>query len=99
MIRELYERYHGRGFTIVGISVDDDRYELETFLAENQIPWPTLFSDDSNHTGVDHPAAVQYGVSGVPTGLLVDATGALASANIHAAQLHQELQRRLPAVP
>jgi hypothetical protein len=75
--------------------VDDDRQTLERFLAANQIPWPTLFSDAPNRSGFNHPMAVQYGVSGVPTGLLIDNGGALVSANIHAAQLRQELERRL----
>jgi thiol-disulfide isomerase/thioredoxin len=41
---EQYEKYHDKGFEVVGISLDEDKAEVEKFVADNKIPWPILFA-------------------------------------------------------
>ena len=41
-IEKNYEAYHGRGFDVVGISVDRDRGELDKYLKETSTPGPSF---------------------------------------------------------
>jgi WD40 repeat protein len=70
--RAFYDLYHDLGLEVVGVSLDDDRQLLDRFLAEKEIPWATLHTDG---VGLNHPLAVQCGVSDVPMCLLVDRDG------------------------
>ena len=78
-VKEVYEKYHDQGFDVVGISLDDDREALEAFLEKEHIRWPTLFSSDPKAAGGDHPMATLYGVSSIPTTILVDRQGKVVS--------------------
>jgi thiol-disulfide isomerase/thioredoxin len=74
-----YEKYHDRGFDVVGISLDDDRSTLETFLEDREIPWATIYSDNPATAGWENPLATYYGVMGIPAVWLVDKEGKVVS--------------------
>jgi len=74
-VKATYEKYHEQGFDVVGISLDQDRAALETFLEKEKLAWPILFSDDPNATGWKHPLATKYGVNSIPRAILVDQEG------------------------
>lgn len=64
----LYRKYKDRGFTIVGISMDDMGKEVVgPFVRENQVPYPILL------TGLDPVEG--YPVRGLPTAYLIDRRG------------------------
>ncbi|HEU4726079.1 MAG TPA: TlpA disulfide reductase family protein [Candidatus Eisenbacteria bacterium] len=42
-VEDLYSRYHGRGFEIIGISYDDDSTALADYLRLRPEPWPQVF--------------------------------------------------------
>ena len=46
-----YEKYHSRGFEVVGVSLDEDKPTLIKFLEERKIPWPILFGDAKQFVG------------------------------------------------
>ncbi len=60
---------------MVGISVDDDKADVEQFLAERKLPWVTIFDKDSQATDAISPLAEYYGVSSIPTVILVGKDG------------------------
>ncbi len=68
-IKEMYQRYHDSGFDVVGISVDEDKEQLQAFLAKNQIPWTTI----QDKTEIGNRA--RYNVESFPTKILVDRSG------------------------
>lgn len=70
-VKKNYDQYHDKGFEVVGISLDDDRPALETFLADNQKPWITLYDGGWNQ----NPLTTYYGIMGIPTVILVDQEG------------------------
>ncbi len=83
---KAYQKYHSRGFEVVGISLDHDRQALEKFLQEHKIPWVTLFDDQ----GI-HPMARKYGIRAIPAPILVDRQGKV----IHTAARGQTLWKLL----
>lgn len=105
-IRELpnlkanYDKYHGKGFEVVGISLDDDRDQLKSFLQQNELPWTILFSDDPQATGWQHPLAVKYGIQAIPAAILVDQQGKVVTLNARGEALGEWLAKLLgPSAP
>lgn len=98
-VKKNYELYHDRGFDVVGISLDQDRDRLLAFLEEQEIPWVTLIGEPQPNGGLSYPAAEYYGVTGIPTVILVDKQGKVVSLNARGPQLGRLLARLIgPAV-
>jgi thiol-disulfide isomerase/thioredoxin len=91
-VKKNYEKYHEKGFDVVGISLDTDRKKLEAFLEEEGTKWANLFEDDA---GWKHPVAVHYGISGIPTVILVDQQGKVVSLNARGPELGKQLEKLL----
>lgn len=95
-VRQHYELYHDQGFDVVGISLDRRRLALEQFLEAEEIPWTTLHEAGS---GGAHPTAEYYGITGIPTVILVDQEGKVVSLNARGSQLSRQLARLLGPPP
>jgi thiol-disulfide isomerase/thioredoxin len=70
---ETYNKYHDKGFEIVGISLDTSKAALEGVLEKYKMTWPQYF--DGERWG--NKFVIEYNVSEVPTMWLVDKTGKL----------------------
>ena len=70
-----YHKYHAQGFTVLGISLDQDRGALTSFLKHNKMPWRQVF--DGKGWGSAVPK--QYGVMSIPFGLLLNRDGTIAA--------------------
>ena len=90
-----YEKYHDKGFEVVGISLDEDRERLERFVVERKLPWVCLFEEG---TGTSNPVAEYYGVTGIPTVMLVDREGKVVSMSAHGRELERQLVKLLGPV-
>ncbi len=67
-IREAYQKYHGRGFEVIGISLDKSRKKLEKFIKDKKIIWPQVFDGKGWRTAL----AKLYGVHSIPRPILLD---------------------------
>jgi thiol-disulfide isomerase/thioredoxin len=74
-LREVYDRYHARGFEVVGVSLDFQRDNLAEYVKDKQIPWPQIFFDEEGKRGWANPLARRYGIHAIPDMILVDADG------------------------
>jgi thiol-disulfide isomerase/thioredoxin len=75
-ILERHKKYHEQGFVVVGVCLDTDRGKAEQYMADEKIPWPSLFAKDA---GWRHPMATKYNVTSIPTAILVDRDGNVVS--------------------
>jgi thiol-disulfide isomerase/thioredoxin len=91
-VKKNYDKYHEKGFDIVGISLDTDRKKLEEFLEKEGTKWATLFEDGA---GWKHPVATYYGIQGIPTVILVDQKGKVVSLNARGPELGKLLEKLL----
>jgi len=82
-----YEKYHAQGFEVVGISLDEDREDVEKFVAENKIPWPIIFAGK----GWQDPVAQFYGISGIPQLVLIGRDGNVITLDVRGAKLGERL--------
>ena len=90
-IAKLYEAYHGRGFDVVGISIDHNLDDLEKFLQGNKHPWAVIADVGQAHENEDSPS-VRYGVFSIPQTILVGRDGKVVSLDVHGEQLDKLLE-------
>ena len=89
-VLEAYKKYSSKGFEVVGVSLDQDRDALEKFVTDKKIPWPILF-ENSEGSGWQHPLATYYGISGIPTVILIGKDGNVVSLNARGERLGELL--------
>ncbi|MGH8237166.1 MAG: thioredoxin-like domain-containing protein [Steroidobacteraceae bacterium] len=79
-VKSVYDKYHDRGFEIIGISLDqtDDKQHLLDFLRENDVLWPQHFAGEPETA--KNEIAHRFGVRGIPSTFLLDRQG-MASAS------------------
>ncbi len=98
---KLYQKYHARGFEIVGVALDNSRERLDDFLKQNPSPWPQIFEPGSaaKEAGMEkNKFAIEYGLVSLPTIVLVDADGKVVNRNLRsAADLERALGKILKA--
>lgn len=66
----LYKELKVRGFEIIAINADEDRAELEKFLAKNPVSFKIALDPEGSSLGAND-------VKGMPTGLVVDKKGVI----------------------
>jgi thiol-disulfide isomerase/thioredoxin len=94
-VKENYERYHDKGFDVVGISLDEDKEAVTGFIEKRDIPWPIIFSEKEGAQGWETPMAVHYGIMAIPAAILVDQEGKVVSLNARGEVLGQQLAKLL----
>ncbi len=65
---QIYAKYKPMGFTLVAINVESEKSDAEKFLSKTPASFPILFDPDNK-------VSSQYGVSAMPTTILVDRQG------------------------
>ncbi|HEV8544479.1 MAG TPA: TlpA disulfide reductase family protein [Verrucomicrobiae bacterium] len=70
---DIYQKYHDKGFEIVGINLDKDKHALEKTIQERNMTWPQYFDG----LGWGNKIAMEYSISAIPSMWLVDKTGVL----------------------
>ncbi|MEO2016400.1 MAG: TlpA disulfide reductase family protein [Fuerstiella sp.] len=92
------EKYGGRGFAIVGINLDNTIREYHNYVNREGLTWVNLMSPNENERGWNSPLAVHYGISGIPTAILVDREGKVVSMMARGGELNRLLAELLAPV-
>jgi thiol-disulfide isomerase/thioredoxin len=87
----LYKQYHGKGFGMLGISLDDDRKKWTQAIAEDSLRIPHL-SELQGGYGDD---IKRFTIKGIPANLLVDSTGSVVAVDVPYPKLYKQLQQTL----
>jgi len=93
-LRAEYEQWHAKGFEVVGVSLDEDRETLEAFVKAKEIPWPILY-EEPRGPGWQHPLAGYYGITGIPTVVLIGRDGNVVTLDARGKKLGAALERLL----
>lgn len=94
-VKKLYEKYHDRGFEVVGISTDRSISELEEYLAKNKLPWDCFVELKLEELGRKR-MDVRYGVTGIPQMILIGRDGKVISIEARGETLEKELAKLFP---
>lgn len=76
-LQAAYKKYHAQGLEVVGISLDEDKSALTSFVKTNKMPWPQVFDGQGWKSAV--PGV--YGVRAIPFLLIVGRDGKIAAVN------------------
>ncbi len=94
-VKGLYDAYHEKGFEVIGISLDQDKDALVKFIEEKELVWPTIFFTEPEDQGWSNPIARYYGISGIPTAILVNQDGKVVTLSARGGNLRNELVKLL----
>jgi peroxiredoxin/outer membrane lipoprotein-sorting protein len=76
-LQGAYNKYHAQGLEVVGISLDEDKDALTSFVKTNKMAWPQVF--DGKGWGAEVPGI--YGVKAIPFMLIIGKDGKIAAVN------------------
>ena len=86
-----YKKYHAQGFDVVGISLDQDKGALLSFLKQNKMPWRQVY--DGKYW--DSVVPRRYGVRAIPFGLLLNRDGTIAAVEVRGEALPAAIKMAL----
>jgi thiol-disulfide isomerase/thioredoxin len=89
-IKAAYDRFHGEGFEIIGISLDRSRRDLTAYLERENIAWPNLFDQEQPLS-----LAEKFSIDSIPAFFLIDRSGRVAAINPRGPELHRQIERLL----
>jgi thiol-disulfide isomerase/thioredoxin len=90
---EQYEKYHDKGFEIIGYSCDRDVKALLTFLIKEKTPWIIGSNVLSGNEELKDYLSF-YGISGIPTMILVGRDGKVISTKARGQTLNKLLEEQ-----
>jgi peroxiredoxin len=90
-VLNAYEKYHAKGFEIVGISLDKDESKLTTFTTDRKMPWQQFFDGKM----WQNKLAVKYGINSIPATYLLDGEGKIIARNLRGEALDEALAKAL----
>lgn len=90
-VLKAYEKYHPKGFEIIGISLDQDETKLKDFIKEKNMPWPQYFDGK----GWNSKLGGKYGIQSIPATWLLDGEGKIIDSNLRGEALEAALAKAL----
>ncbi|MCR5180509.1 MAG: TlpA family protein disulfide reductase [Bacteroidaceae bacterium] len=90
-VKAAYERFHEKGFDILGLSLDNNRDAWLKAVADLGMTWPQL----SDLQGWKSLAAQTYNVRAIPFTILFDPEGRVVATDLRGEALSQKLEERL----
>lgn len=76
-VKKIYEAYHDKGFEIVGISLDESKSALQSFIDKNNVAWPQHFDGK----GWGNEIGARFGIRSIPAMWLIGKDGKIATMN------------------
>ncbi len=87
----LYDRFHDQGFDIIGVSLDNSRSAMQSYVSGNGMEWRQVCECN----GWESTLAQLYEVRGIPKTFLVDQDGNIAGVDLKGDKLEAAVERLL----
>ena len=87
-VKKAYNDFHGKGFEILGISLDDSSAKFRGYVDEQAIPWPQIFDGK----GWNSEVGKLYAVNSIPTTFLLDRNGKIRHRNLRGDDLYEAVK-------
>ena len=95
MMKQLHNSYANRGLRIIGISIDEDGASWRKAVEKHHLPW--LQVHETAASKADKSAASDlFGITGVPTLVLIAPDGKVISSNLEGSELMAKLAEIFP---
>jgi thiol-disulfide isomerase/thioredoxin len=90
-VLKAYEKYHAKGFEIIGISLDKDEAALNSFIKKKNLPWPQYFDGQ----GWQNKLAGKYGITSIPATYLLNGEGKIIGQDLRGDALDEAVSKAL----
>ena len=90
-VLEAYNRFHDKGFEVVGVSFDQKKEAWVKAVGQLKMPWLQI----SDLKGWQCAAAPIYKIDGIPDNILIDPQGKIIDRALRGKLLHTRLQKLL----
>jgi len=90
-LKQYYQAFKGRGFEIIGISLDRQEAQLKEYLEKEKLPWKISFSGKF----WEDETARLYNVHAIPSYWLIDKKGVLRYFGLRGEQLKKAIEELL----
>jgi thiol-disulfide isomerase/thioredoxin len=90
-ILNTYQKYHDKGFEVIGISLDEEQDKLTAFIKQRGMPWPQYFDGQ----GWKSKLVVKYAVTSIPTTYLLDRKGKIIATGLRGEELDKAVANAL----
>ena len=92
-VKAVYDKYHDKGFEVVGISLDaqEDQQKLLEFVKKHDLPWPQHFDGKRWRNEM----AKRFSIDSIPATFLLGRDGKLVSTDLRGEKLEAEVKRLL----
>ena len=88
-VLEAYNKYHAKGFEVIGISLDEKKEAWVKAIAHINMPWMQV----SDLKGWRSAAAPVYKINVIPDNILIDPQGKIIERALRGKSLHYHLQK------
>jgi peroxiredoxin len=88
-----YDKYHAKGFEIVGVSLDQEKEKLEAFVHEKNVRWQQVFDGQ----GWQNKLAQKYGIMSIPATFLIDGQGNIIGRDLRGPALEEAVSKAVSA--
>jgi len=88
-VKDVYARYHDKGFDIIGVSLDNDRAALDRFLDTEEIAWRQIYDGKGWQAEIGRV----YAVSSIPATFLIDRKGRIRYKNLRGDDLEEAVKK------
>jgi thiol-disulfide isomerase/thioredoxin len=85
----LYKKYHDKGFEIYSVSLDRNREQWLRAIEKDGLEWSNHVSDLNGWTS---SGGATYGITSVPSTVLIDRQGRIIARNLRGEQLANKLK-------
>jgi peroxiredoxin len=90
-VKAAYKKYHGQGFEIIGISLDNSRDDFDQFLKKHGMTWPQYFDGK----GWQNELARKYAVNSIPATFLLGPDGTIIAKNLRGSALEDAVKNAI----
>jgi len=98
-MKQLYEAYHEHGFEVIGISLDDNKADVQQFVTDRQLPWIIICNaTGDDYRGFSDPNARYYGINAIPQMIFVGKDGIVQATDARGDKLAKLLAAAFPDV-
>ena len=92
-MQRYYQKYKDKGFTVLGVSIDDESGKKAWLkaISDDKLPWTQV----ADLKGSKNAVKLLYGINLIPANILVDPSGKIVARNLRDKALHETLAQLL----